>query len=189
MFGPLGLPELIFIFVLALLIFGPKRLPEVGRTVGKGLAEFRKASADLRRTINAELIDEEVRAADPRKIVRDSLRDVKKGLDPDPRKPDAKTSDAQKDAPGDFQVAADPADPRGPRAPTVATPQTPVDVAPSPAEPALDSPTADAPADSSAVAPEPAGAVARGAFRRPSADPSDSETPDDGASKGTEGKP
>ena len=55
MFGPLGFPELIFILVLALLIFGPKRLPEIGRTVGKGLAEFRKASTDLKRTINTEL--------------------------------------------------------------------------------------------------------------------------------------
>ena len=55
MFGPLGVPELIFILVLALLIFGPKRLPEIGRTLGKGMSEFRKASNDLKRTINVEL--------------------------------------------------------------------------------------------------------------------------------------
>lgn len=55
MFGPLGFPELIFILVLVLLIFGPKRLPEIGRTIGKGMAEFRKASTDLKRTINTEL--------------------------------------------------------------------------------------------------------------------------------------
>jgi TatA/E family protein of Tat protein translocase len=55
MFGPLGFQELIFIFVLALLIFGPKRLPEIGRTIGKGMAEFRKASNELKRTINTEL--------------------------------------------------------------------------------------------------------------------------------------
>ncbi|HEX7180439.1 MAG TPA: twin-arginine translocase TatA/TatE family subunit [Thermoanaerobaculia bacterium] len=54
MFG-LGVPELIFILVLALLIFGPKRLPEIGRTVGRGLSEFRKASNDLKRSINIEL--------------------------------------------------------------------------------------------------------------------------------------
>ena len=59
MFG-LGVQELIFIFVLALLIFGPKRLPELGRTIGSGMAEFRKASSDLQRTINAELaLDEQ----------------------------------------------------------------------------------------------------------------------------------
>lgn len=55
MFGPLGFPELIFILVLALLIFGPKRLPEIGRTIGRGMSEFRKASNDLKRSINTEL--------------------------------------------------------------------------------------------------------------------------------------
>jgi TatA/E family protein of Tat protein translocase len=46
--------------VLALLIFGPKRLPEIGRTLGRGMAEFRKASNDLKRTINVELaLDEQ----------------------------------------------------------------------------------------------------------------------------------
>ncbi|HEV8629390.1 MAG TPA: TatA/E family twin arginine-targeting protein translocase [Thermoanaerobaculia bacterium] len=54
MFG-IGGPELIFILVLALLIFGPKKLPEIGRTLGKGMAEFRKASTELQRAINTEL--------------------------------------------------------------------------------------------------------------------------------------
>ncbi len=59
MFG-LGVPELIFILVLALLIFGPKRLPEIGRTLGRGMSEFRKASNDLKRTLNVELaLDEQ----------------------------------------------------------------------------------------------------------------------------------
>lgn len=57
--GPLGLPELIFLLVLALLIFGPKRLPEIGRTVGRGLAELRRASEDLKRTLNTELAIED----------------------------------------------------------------------------------------------------------------------------------
>jgi sec-independent protein translocase protein TatA len=54
MFG-IGVPELIFIFLLALLIFGPKKLPEIGRTLGRGMAEFRKASTELTRTLNAEI--------------------------------------------------------------------------------------------------------------------------------------
>lgn len=59
MFGSLGLPEIILILVIALLVFGPKRLPEVGRTIGRGLAEFRRASTDLKRSVNAELSLEE----------------------------------------------------------------------------------------------------------------------------------
>ena len=62
MFGPLGFPEMIFILILGLLIFGPKRLPEVGRTIGKGMAQFRKATTDLRRTIETEIaLDDEPR--------------------------------------------------------------------------------------------------------------------------------
>ncbi len=56
------------ILVIALLIFGPKKLPEVGRTIGKGLAEFRRASSDLKRSVNAELaLDDDERQATPRR--------------------------------------------------------------------------------------------------------------------------
>ncbi len=71
MFGSLGVPELIFIFALALLIFGPRKLPEIGRTIGRGLAEFRKASTDLKRSLNTEMVEEEMRRSDPRKIIGD----------------------------------------------------------------------------------------------------------------------
>jgi TatA/E family protein of Tat protein translocase len=67
MIGSLGVPEILFIFVLALLVFGPKRLPEIGRMVGKGMAEFRKASNELKRTINAEIALEEDEAARQRR--------------------------------------------------------------------------------------------------------------------------
>lgn len=63
MFGPLGFWEILFIVVLALLIFGPKKLPEVGRTVGRGMSEFRKATSDLKRTIEHEIHVEESQAA------------------------------------------------------------------------------------------------------------------------------
>ncbi|MEO8277073.1 MAG: twin-arginine translocase TatA/TatE family subunit [Thermoanaerobaculia bacterium] len=65
MFGPLGFPEMLFIIVLALLIFGPKRLPEVGRTIGKGMAQFRRATTDLKRTIENEIALEEKPAPRP----------------------------------------------------------------------------------------------------------------------------
>lgn len=54
MFGSLGLPEILFILVLALLVFGPRRLPEVGRTIGRALGEFRRATGDLKRTFDQE---------------------------------------------------------------------------------------------------------------------------------------
>ena len=55
MFGSIGGPELIVIFVVALLIFGPRRLAEIGRSVGRGLAEFRRAATDLKDTLDAEV--------------------------------------------------------------------------------------------------------------------------------------
>jgi TatA/E family protein of Tat protein translocase len=53
--GPLGYPEMIFIFLLALILFGPKKLPELGRTVGKALTEFRRASNELKTTFDREM--------------------------------------------------------------------------------------------------------------------------------------
>ncbi|HKA36351.1 MAG TPA: TatA/E family twin arginine-targeting protein translocase [Thermoanaerobaculia bacterium] len=55
MFGSIGMPELILIFIVALIVFGPKKLPEIGKSIGKGLAEFKRASDDLKRTIEHEI--------------------------------------------------------------------------------------------------------------------------------------
>lgn len=51
----LGFPEMIFIFFLALIIFGPKKLPEIGRQIGKALNEFKRASNEFRSQIEAEI--------------------------------------------------------------------------------------------------------------------------------------
>jgi sec-independent protein translocase protein TatA len=51
MFGSIGMPELIIIFVIALIIFGPRKLPELGRSLGKSLAEFKRASNELKNTL------------------------------------------------------------------------------------------------------------------------------------------
>ena len=53
--GPLGMQEMIFIFVLALLFFGPKKLPELGKTLGKAMTEFRRASSELKSTFDREM--------------------------------------------------------------------------------------------------------------------------------------
>ena len=53
--GPLGWGETVFIFFLALVLFGPKKLPELGRTIGKALTEFRRASSELKSTFDREM--------------------------------------------------------------------------------------------------------------------------------------
>ena len=60
MFGSIGMPELIIIFVIALIIFGPRKLPELGRSLGKSLAEFKRASNELKSTLEEEIrLDEQ----------------------------------------------------------------------------------------------------------------------------------
>src|SRR5712692_3123234 len=61
MFGSIGMPELIIIFVIALIIFGPRKLPELGRSLGKSLAEFKRASNELKSTLEEEIRLEEQR--------------------------------------------------------------------------------------------------------------------------------
>jgi TatA/E family protein of Tat protein translocase len=56
-----GMPELIVIFVIALLVFGPRKLPELGRSLGKSLGEFKRASNELRNTLEEEVRIEEQR--------------------------------------------------------------------------------------------------------------------------------
>ncbi|RPJ49529.1 MAG: twin-arginine translocase TatA/TatE family subunit [Acidobacteria bacterium] len=68
----IGFPELVVIFVIALLVFGPRKLPELGKTLGKGLAEFKRASNELKRTW-----EDEVRAEE------DELRKIQRDLDKD----------------------------------------------------------------------------------------------------------
>jgi TatA/E family protein of Tat protein translocase len=64
MFG-IGVQELAIIFVVALLIFGPKRLPEFARSLGKGLAEFRRASSDLRQSFSLDVDPPDLASRNP----------------------------------------------------------------------------------------------------------------------------
>lgn len=65
MLGSLGVPELLLIFVVILIVFGPRRIPEIGRTLGKALGEFRKATDDLKSTIEREVRLEELKKITP----------------------------------------------------------------------------------------------------------------------------
>jgi len=68
--GPLGMPELIVIFILALIIFGPRKLPELGKSIGRSLSEFKRASNELKQTW-----EEEVRLDQEKESLADILKD------------------------------------------------------------------------------------------------------------------
>ena len=61
MFGTLGGPELLLILVIALIVFGPRKLPEIGKSIGKMMVEFRRASNDFKRTIEDEVEADKMR--------------------------------------------------------------------------------------------------------------------------------
>jgi TatA/E family protein of Tat protein translocase len=74
MFGNIGLPELLIIMAIALLIFGPKKLPEVGRSIGKAIREFRKTTDEIK-----DKFEEQIRADE----LKDIQDDIKKDLGED----------------------------------------------------------------------------------------------------------
>jgi TatA/E family protein of Tat protein translocase len=81
------MPELIFIFVVALLLFGPRKMPDIGKSIGRAMREFRRASNEFKRTIEDEVAADDIRdvergLSDLRKTVRDPLgvSDLKQSL-------------------------------------------------------------------------------------------------------------
>ena len=87
--GSLGMQEIIIIFIIALIIFGPRKLPELGKTIGKGLAEFKKASNELKQTW-----EDEVRLDKEKETMNEIIEDVKK----DASVLTAESKDVKKDA-------------------------------------------------------------------------------------------
>jgi TatA/E family protein of Tat protein translocase len=85
MFGSIGMPELIIIFVIALIIFGPRKLPELGRSLGKSIAEFKRTSNDLRNTLEEEIrLEEQQQARTQRAAAKEATADSAPAAQPDP---------------------------------------------------------------------------------------------------------
>jgi sec-independent protein translocase protein TatA len=74
MFGSIGMPELIIILVIALIIFGPRKLPELGKSLGRSLNEFKKASTDLQNTLEQEIKIEEQKEAAAKTTENDKFK-------------------------------------------------------------------------------------------------------------------
>ncbi len=83
MFGNIGPMELFVIFVIALLVFGPKKLPEIGRSLGKAIREFKKTSEEIRGRIEDEIAASEVKdvARDLHSEIKSAGEDIQKTLD------------------------------------------------------------------------------------------------------------
>lgn len=77
--GGLGWSEVLVIFIVALVVFGPRKLPELGKSLGRGLAEFKKASNDLRRTWEDEVKAEEASVRQAVQSVDEDLKSTIQG--------------------------------------------------------------------------------------------------------------
>jgi TatA/E family protein of Tat protein translocase len=104
-FGPLGVPEMLLIFVVALLLFGPRKMPQIGKSLGRALGEFRRASNEFKRTIEDEVAAEEIREVqrdlkDVRAVGRDVLRDAEppSATDSPPSAPSREDDSGERDA-------------------------------------------------------------------------------------------
>ncbi len=83
--GSLGMQEIIVIFILALVVFGPRKLPEIGKSLGKALADFKKASSELKQTW-----EEEVRLDQEKEVMSQMLKDSTDTKNDSMKEPEAK---------------------------------------------------------------------------------------------------
>ncbi len=87
--GQLGFSEMVLIFIVALLVFGPKKLPELGKSLGKGIREFRKATEDLKSSWDEQMREVENPIKEVTRDIQESASDMKKDFYESPEPPPA----------------------------------------------------------------------------------------------------
>ena len=112
--GQLGFSEMLVIFVVALLVFGPKKLPELGKSLGKGIREFRKATNELKSTWEDQVRDIQAPLNDVKKdlheVGQDLKTDVYKTIEPEHSETPSHET-AQQTPPHETQHPANPPQP------------------------------------------------------------------------------
>jgi TatA/E family protein of Tat protein translocase len=90
------MPEIIMIFIVGLLLFGPRKMPQIGRSIGRALGEFRRASNEFKRTVEDEVAAEEIRAVeeDLREIKDAGTEAVKQSIDAAAAEPPAESDES-----------------------------------------------------------------------------------------------
>jgi TatA/E family protein of Tat protein translocase len=95
----LGMPEMIFIFLMALIIFGPKKLPEIGRQLAKALNEFKRASNEFKAQIESEIVKLDAEEITRSILPENPLPEATITFSPAPAKPPERVADSVSEAP------------------------------------------------------------------------------------------
>ena len=148
MFGTLGGPELFLIFVVALIVFGPRKLPDIGKSLGKMMSEFRRASNDFRSTIESEVESEKIRES--MRIEPPRVKTVKTKPSSTEEEPVGGTSESESEASAEVgDTSEDAAPPNDSKPASEAGPQAGDEGgAPEPVTPGGPAPAADEPVPS-----------------------------------------
>ncbi|WP_321494611.1 twin-arginine translocase TatA/TatE family subunit [uncultured Desulfobacter sp.] len=104
MFG-LGMPEILLILAIALIVIGPQKLPEVAKTLGKALGEFKRSAQDLKNSIDIETTVKEVKPKPASKKLKDVIKDI--GTD-DPKPHQASGETEASDTADDLKTSMSP---------------------------------------------------------------------------------